>query len=306
MGLTLLEASKSIREADRLFLIQELADDPLMAVIPFDDIEGMGIEYQVESDYPSVAFRGINETVDASYGIINPQYERLSFLLSVADVDKIILDLQGDQEKVKQVSMHARAMRFKFVDNFINGDRSIDTRAFDGLRVRINVGSSQAINAGGALSLTLLEEMIDQVDASGGEKYLIMNKKMRRRLNAASRTQGVSGFMNHTMDRFGRKVEAFQDIPIICTDTNAENQPIIGFNEASSTTSIYCVAFGDQLTTGIQGRAFGNFGPHVEQLGLQGDAVVDRTRLHWYAGMAIYNGRSVARAYGITDAAITA
>ena len=306
MGLTQLEASKSIREPDRLFVVQELADDQLMAVIPFDDIEGMGIEYQVESDYPSVAFRGINETVDASYGIINPQYERLSFLLSVADVDKIILDLQGDQEKVKQVSMHARAMRFKFVDNFINGDRSIDTRAFDGLRVRINVGSSQAINAGGALSLTLLEEMIDQVDASGGEKYLIMNKKMRRRLNAASRAQGVSGFMNHTMDRFGRKVEAFQDIPIICTDTNAENQPIIGFNEASSTTSIYCVAFGDQLTTGIQGRAFGNFGPHVEQLGLQGDAVVDRTRLHWYAGMAIYNGRSVARAYGITDAAITA
>jgi hypothetical protein len=307
MGLTQLEASKSIREPDRLFVIQELADDPLLAVIPFDDIDGMGIEYQVESDYPSVAFRGLNETVDSSYGIVNPQYERLSFLLSVADVDKAMLDTQGDKEKVKQISMHAKAMRFKYVDNFINGDRSIDTRAFDGLRVRINVGSSQAVNAGtAALSLGLLEEMIDQVDASGGEKYLIMNKKMRRRLNAASRAQGVSGFMNHTMDRFGRKVEAFQDIPIICTDTNAENQPIIGFNEASSTTSIYCVAFGDQLTTGIQGRAFGNFGPAVEQLGIISEAPVDRTRLHWYAGLAIYNGRSAARAYGITDAAITA
>jgi hypothetical protein len=59
-------------------------------------------------------------------------------------------------------------------------------------------------------------------------------------------------------------------------------------------------------STGIQGRAFGNFGPAVEQLGLISEAPVDRTRLHWYAGMAIYNGRSAARAYGITDAAITA
>jgi hypothetical protein len=36
------------------------------------------------------------------------------------------------------------------------------------------------------------------------------------------------------------------------------------------------------------------------------DAPVDRTRIDWSIGMAIMNGRSAARAYGITDAAVTA
>jgi hypothetical protein len=307
MGLTLLEAAKTFREPDRLFVVRELADDPLMSIIPFQDIEGSGVSYHVESDYPSVAFRGINETIDPSYGVLNPQYERLRFLLGVVNVDQAILDLEGDRAKADQIAMHARAMRFKFVDNFINGAEANDPRSFDGLKTRINVGSSQAINANtAALSLGLLDELTDQVDASGGQKVLIMNKKMRRRLTAASRATGVGGFINYTQDQFGRRVEQYGDIPIITTDTNAENQPIIGFSEPSSTTSVYCVAFGDMLTTGIQGRVLGNFGPAVEQLGLVDDAPVDRTRLHWYAGMAIYNGRSAARAYGITDAAITA
>jgi len=36
------------------------------------------------------------------------------------------------------------------------------------------------------------------------------------------------------------------------------------------------------------------------------DAPVDRTRIEWYCGMAVYNGRSAARLYGVTDAAVVA
>jgi hypothetical protein len=307
MGLTQLEASKSIREPDRLFVVRELADDPLMGIMPFQDIEGGGVDYAVEGEYPAVFFRGLNEAVDPSYGVINPQYERLRMMQGVVNVDQFILDTQGEEPKARQVAMQARALRFKFIDNFIKGDSDAgDPRVFDGLRKRINVGSSQAINAGtAALSLGLLDELIDQVDASGGQKVIIMNKKMRRRLTAASRATGVGGFITYTQDQMGRRLEMYGDIPIIATDTNAENQQIIGFDEASSTTSIYCVAFGDQLTTGIQGRCRGTFGPSVEQLGSVQDAAVDRTRLDWYCSVAIYNGRSAARIYGVTDAAVT-
>lgn len=306
MGLTLLEAAKSERDPARLAVIRELAEGELMRVIPFQDVEGEGVFYDVEQELPSVGFRGINETLDASYGVLNPQSERLKVLGAEVDVDTSIIDMRGPDVVGDQVRMKVTSMRMTFEDQFINGDESANPRAFDGLKRRINAGSSQAINMNGALSLSALDELIDAVDAMGGQKVLIMNKKMRRRLNTASRATSIGGFITYDQDQFGRRVTQYGDIPIVVTDVNAQNAPIQPFTETSSSTSIYCVALGDLLTTAIQGRARGQFGVSVRALGEVSDAPVDRTRLEWYCGMAIYNGRSAARLYGVTDAAVVA
>lgn len=313
MGLTLLEAAKSERDPARLAVIRELSEGELIGAIPFQDVEGEGVFYDQEIELPSVGFRGINETLDASYGVLNPQAEKLKVLGAEVDVDTSIIDMRGPQAVADQVQMKVRSMRLTFEDQFINGDESVNPRSFDGLRRRINVGSSQAVNANGALSLGILEELIDAVDAMGGEKVLVMNQKMRRRLTAASRATGIGGYINYTQDQFGRQVELYGDVRIVTTKVNAQNQLIQPFNETAgvpasggNTTSIYCVAMGDLLTTALQGRARGQFGVSVRALGEVPDAPVDRTRIEWYCGMAIYNGRSAARAYGITDAAVVA
>jgi hypothetical protein len=306
MGLTLLEAAKSERDPARLAVISELSEGDLMGVVPFQDIEGEGVFYDQEGELPAVGFRGINETLEATYGVMNPQAEKLKIMGAEVDVDTAIIDMRGPQAVADQVRMKVRSLRMTFEDQFINGDESTNPRAFDGLRRRINTGSSQAISMGGALSLSALDELIDACDAMGGQKYLIMNKKMRRRLNTASRNSSIGGFINYAQDEFGRRVTQYGDVPIIVTDVNAQNQPIQPFTEASSSTSIYCVAFGDLLTTAIQGRARGQFGVSVRQLGEVSDAPVDRTRIEWYCGMAVYNGRSAARLTGVTDAAVVA
>lgn len=306
MGLTLLEAAKSERDPARLAVISELSEGDLMGVVPFQDIEGEGVFYDQEGELPAVGFRGINETLEATYGVMNPQAEKLKIMGAEVDVDTAIIDMRGPQAIADQIRMKVRSLRMTFEDQFINGDESTNPRAFDGLRRRINTGSSQAISMGGALSLSALDELIDACDAMGGQKYLIMNKKMRRRLNTASRNSSIGGFINYTQDEFGRRVTQYGDVPIIVTDVNAQNQPIQPFTEASSSTSIYCVAFGDLLTTAIQGRARGQFGVSVRQLGEVSDAPVDRTRIEWYCGMAVYNGRSAARLTGVTDAAVVA
>jgi aspartate 1-decarboxylase len=306
MGLTLLEAAKSERDPARLAVIRELAEGELMRVIPFQDVEGEGVFYDVEQELPSVGFRGINETLDASYGVLNPQSERLKVLGAEVDVDTSIIDMRGADVVGDQVRMKVTSMRMTFEDQFINGDESANPRAFDGLKRRINAGSSQAINMNGALSLAALDELIDAVDAMGGQKVLIMNKKMRRRLNTASRATSIGGFINYEQDAFGRRVTQYGDVPIIVTDVNAQNQAVQPFTETSSSTSVYCVALGDLLTTAIQGRARGQFGVSVRALGEVPDAPVDRTRIEWYCGMAIYNGRSAARLYGVTDASVVA
>lgn len=303
MGLTLLEAAKSERDPARLAVIRELSEGELMSVIPFQDVEGEGVFYDQEIELPSVGFRGINETLDATYGVLNPQAEKLKVLGAEVDVDTSIIDMRGPQAVADQVRMKVVSMRMTFEDQVINGDESANPRAFDGLKRRINPGSSQAIDMNGALSLSALDELIDACDAMGGMKVLIMNKKMRRRLNTASRATNVGGFINYSQDEFGRRVTQYGDVPIIVTDVNAQNQLVQPFNEGSSTnsTSIYCVAFGDLMTTALQGRARGQFGVSVRALGEVPDAPVDRTRIEWYCGMAIYNGRSAARLYGVTD-----
>jgi hypothetical protein len=44
----------------------------------------------------------------------------------------------------------------------------------------------------------------------------------------------------------------------------------------------------------------------VKAFGEVSDAPVDRTRIEWSVGIAVMNGRSAARVYGITNAAMTA
>jgi hypothetical protein len=194
--------------------------------------------------------------------------------------------------------MFVRSMRMTFEDNFINGDESVDPRAFDGLKKRINVGSSQAINENGPLQLSSLDELLDAVE--GDNKVLIMNKKLRRYLSAAARDTAIGGFINYELDDFGKRVAFYGEARIIVTDTNSRNQLIQPFTESNSSTSVYCVSFGDLQTTALQHSA----GIIIDELGQVDDAPVDRTRLEWYVGEAIYNGRTAARLYGVTDAAV--
>ena len=303
MGLTILEAAKTETDPQRVAVIRELAESELISIMPFRNVQG-GLDYAVEAELPAVGFRGYNETYDESFGVINPQYERLKFFGGDIDVDIQRIKNYGTQAKAEQIQMKVRSLRLTFEEYVINGDEAADPRAFDGLRTRINVGSSQAVNVNGALSLTALDEVIDAVD--GDNKILLMNKKMRRRLTAASRNTAIGGFMSYEQDAFGRRVTMYNDARIVVTDTNAQNVQIQGFTEDTNRTSIYCVAFGDLQTTGIQGPAAQGYGIDIREFGEISEAPVDRTRIDWSIGMAIMNGRSAARAYGITDAAVTA
>lgn len=306
MGLTLLEAAKFEQDLARGAVISELSEGPLLGIMPFRDVEGAGIFYEQEGELPAVGFRGINEVADHTYGVMNPQSEALKIFTSEVDVDTALIDFHGPDAKANQIRMKVRSMRMTLEDLFINGNEAVNPRQFDGLKARINDNSSQSINENGALSLMSLDQLIDEVDAQGGTKVLLMNKKMRRYLTAASRSTTLGGFITYSQDQFGRRVEQYGDVPIITMDVNAANQQILPFTETGSTTSIYCVALGDLLTTMIQGRNRGTFGVSVRELGEVPDAPVDRTRIEWYVGAAVFNGRSAARLRGITDAVVVA
>jgi hypothetical protein len=103
----------------------------------------------------------------------------------------------------------------------------------------------------------------------------------------------------------------YNDLPIVTVDLNNAGNSIIGNVETTYTssawsgtatgTSIYIISVGSDMLTGIQ-----NGNMMVTDLGELQTQPMFRTRVEWYAAIAIFNGRAVTRLGSIADSAIAA
>lgn len=295
MALTLLQQSQFASTGETLAVIQELAAGDLLNVLPFREISGNSISFRREEALPDVGFRNINGTLSESYGEVSMQSESLKLYGGDLKVDRAILQLEGSEAKAWNIQARVRAMRHNYEKTFIKGSEvGSNGLEFDGLQARVTSGSSQYIanQAGnsGALSFAALDEALDAVDASGGAKYLLMSKQMRRAITAGSRDSAVSGGIQIAADELGRQRYQYGDTPILILDKDEKNVDILGATEANSTSSIYVASFGD---TGLVGLQNGQLS--VRELGESHSAPVETTRIEWYTGLAMFSGRSVAR-----------
>lgn len=308
MPLTLMEASKlNSGDVKRSAVIEMFAENsPLLAAIPFEDIPGGSLSYNLEGTLPGVAFRGYNESYSESTGVINPQVEILRIAGGDLDVDKAIIQTRGEGVRSSQEAMKVKAMSLYLTKKLINGDSLTDPREFDGLRVRLSgsqliTANLGAPSANSPLSLEALDAAIDAVD---GATHIVGSKAIWRKLSAAARA-GVGGDVDYMVDEFGRRVAMYNGLPFLTVDYDDEGQRIIDFNEAgpgggTTSTSMYIVSFGTDKVQGIQNGVM-----DVRDLGEINDKPVMRTRVEWLVGMAVMHGRAASRIWGITDAAVT-
>lgn len=308
MAMTLVEAAKAeTGDVKRAAIIEQYArSSDLLQVLPFENIAGNALKYNREETLPGVGFRNVNEGFSEDVGVLNPLTETLSIVGGDLDVDKFILQTIGSGQRGIRVGMKVKALAHRFTECFIKGDNAASDPEFDGLQNRIT--GSQLIAAGSTangtpLSLAKLDELIDTVD---NPTHLIMSKTMRRRLTAASRTYTVGGFVNFAQDSFGRTQAVYNDLPILIADQDNEGNQILPFTEAATSgtataSSIYCVSIGADKLTGLQ-----NGGMDVRDLGELDAKPVLRTRVEWYAGIALFHGKAAARLWSISDAAVTA
>lgn len=307
-GMTLLESAKLPQNNEKKQAIIEMyaGSSSILETIPFENINGNAISYNEVGSLPGIGFRGVNEAYTPSVGVLNPLTERLVIAGGELDVDAFIVNTEGADRRSVHEAQKARALALSWTDKFINGDSSTSPREFDGLSGRAvnnQLISAGTTSGGAALSLKKMDEAIDQcLDPN----YIIMNKAMKRKFIAAARSTSVSGYVTHNIDSMGREVTRYNGLPILTVDLNNEENEILGFDEAASTgdstaTSIYVVSFGPMGVTGIQ-----NGGMDVRDLGELEDSPVYRTRIEWYCGLAVYNGRSVVRLQHIGDLDIVA
>jgi len=308
MGLTLLESSKlNSGQVIRNAVIEMFArTSGVLRVLPFNDIQGNALRYNREEALPGIAFRGVNESYTESTGVINPLIEVLAIAGGDLDVDRFIVQTQGMDQRATHEQMKVKALAQEWSRVFIKGDSEADPRQFDGLQKRLT-GNQLIANGntsgGDPLSLINLDALIDAV---ADVTHLLMSKKMRRRLTAAARNTTVGGYITYGQDEFGRRVTMYNEIPIIVPYEDNGGTEFIDFTEAgpgggTTSTSIYAMGLGDGLLTGIQ-----NGGMDVRDLGELQDKPKYRTRVEWYAGVALEHGRAAGRLWGISDAAVVA
>jgi hypothetical protein len=308
MALTLIEAAKQSQDPVQSAIIEMYArSSDILAALPFQGISGNALKYNREETLPGIGFRGVNESYTESTGILNPQTEPLVIAGGDLDVDMFILETMGMMQRSTQEAMKVKSLALAWTKAFIKGDSVSDPRSFDGLQTRLTgnqIVDAGSTDGGDALSLAKLDELIDAVEEP---THLLMNKTMRRRLTAASRTSTIGGFISFELGAFGRKVAYYADLPIMIVDTDNEGNDILPFTEVGSggstatAASIYCVSFGSGKVTGIQSRDM-----DVRDLGELQTKPAMRTRVEWYAGTAMFHGKAAARLRGIKNAAVTA
>jgi len=308
MALTLVEAAKlNSGEVKRSAIIELFAQSSdILRTLPFDTIAGNALRYNREETLPGIGFRGVNEAYTESTGVINPLTEPLVIAGGDLDVDVFILETMGQDQRAVQEAMKVKALALRWSQALIKGDSSVDPRLFDGLQVRLT--GTQKIQAGStangtALSLAVLDQAIDATD---NPTHLIMNKTMRRRLSAAARTTTVGGYITYELDAFGRRVTKYNDLPILVVEQDNAGADILPFTEAATSgnataSSIYVVSFGEGMLQGIQSGVM-----DVRDLGELQTQPVKRTRVEWYAGIALFHPRAATRLWSIADAAIVA
>ncbi|QHZ58601.1 phage major capsid protein [Brevibacillus sp. NSP2.1] len=299
MALTLTEAAKLSQDTLQRGVIETFArTSSFLEMLPQMEISGNAYAYNVEGALPGVGFRDVNEGYVASEGVINPASERLYIAGGDVDVDRFIIQTRSNVNEVRAIhtDMKAKALALAITNQYFNGDQAVNAKGFDGLKKRLT--GNQVISAGadGAeLTITMLDELIDAVE--GEPDALFVSKAMRREIKRV--IQGHNGYSESQYDAFGRPVMTYGGIPIRVIETDNIGNEIIGFNEtqgiASNTGSIYAVKFGaEQYVSGLQ-----NGGVSVRDLGELDEKPVFRTRIEWYAGMAVFHPRAAARLKGV-------
>lgn len=282
-------------------IVQVFAEtNPVLERLPFINIAGSAYKYNQEEALPGVAFRDFNQGYSETTGVVNPVIEALTIIGGDSDFDAAQIAMQVGNNDIRAAydGMKAKALSLAWLKTFLHGDNSTNPLEFDGLNRRLT--GNQVLSAGtngNPLSLVMLDELIDSVRDTPA--ILLMNRTMRRNVNALIRAQGSA--IEVVTDSFGRQMQAYAGIPIGTVDIVPGEGEILDFNEtvgtSADTASIYALALGIDNVHGIQTQPM-----DVRDLGELQVKPAFRTRIEWYSGFTIKHGRAAARLKGIKKA----
>lgn len=248
-----------------------------------------------EKNLPSAGTRSLNEDYTVNNGETEARQEGLKIYGGKIDVDAAQRSQLGDQVVVKKQEKQIKAIRLKMLNDFINGSSTTNIEQFDGLKTQLPTASAGRIdrgyivdNGGAALSRKKLDELIGNVDDSTNP-VLVMDKMTPFYIN-----QYGESLVTFDKNEFGAPVARYGDVPIITLDRNSTNAKILGFTEASSTSSIFRLNLNEDEVAMLQG-AGGILVHEGEKSGSKYNYQVD-----WLLSLAIQGQFNAGRLHNYT------
>ncbi|HZS01352.1 MAG TPA: phage major capsid protein [Chloroflexota bacterium] len=292
MALTLVDAARLTTDMLVRGVIETVVEDsPVLQVLPFESVEGNSLKYNMEVSPGTASFYAVNATWTEGAATFATRTATLAILGGDVDVDNFLRRTMSDQndQRATQIAMKAKAVRRAFETAFVTGDSATDPNSFDGLRKLIP--ASQTLDAGAngaALSLNLLDQLIDMV-RGGKPDLLLMSRRSRRKLKSLLQ---ASAHYVETGDQFGRRVMLYDGIPVVHSDFVPDDETL---GSGSQLSSIYALSFGfGDALGGLQ-----NGGIEVVDVGQLESKDAVRTRIRWYCGLALFRDNACARLRGI-------
>ncbi|MGJ9487114.1 major capsid protein [Actinotignum sp. GS-2025e] len=262
MPVTLEAAKQNTTDDLDLAIINEFQISSLLDRLTFDDAVNpagggatLTYTYRRETSLAEAHFRAINtEYTPAQLEPTTRHQVDLTPLGGTFQIDRVLANIGpvATNELTRNMSALIAATRGKFADTFINGDKSAEANAFDGLS-KILTGMSTESTAPDGVDLTgpmdqkkayglidLLDELVDRVEGNG-PRVIIANKNFINKARSALR------YVNQFTTKVGplhQERMYYGDIELVDAGRAAGDNHQIIKNETAKGTDVYVVRFG--------------------------------------------------------------
>ncbi len=299
MPLLIEEADKLSQEDKARGVIEEIIDtESLFALLPFTHVTDKVYTYVREGTLSEGDFLDAYEAVPEGAATFDEVSTKLKVLAGDVDIDKFTAAVQSNlnPQVAIQLAAKAKALGRKFKRTLVNGDSSVNSKSFDGIKVLTPAEQTLVAGANGAaVSAEMLDELLDAVKL--GADVLMMRKGTWRAIRAIMRSFGGNTGDMIQIPNFGKPVPAYDGVPVIINDFMTADEVMGSANE---TCSIYALRLNE--ADGFHGIYGGpSAGIQFEEIGTIQNKDASRYRVKWYAGTALKATHSVARLKGILN-----
>lgn len=232
MAITLAEAKVGMADkVDQMVVDEFRRSSLLLDSLIFDDAVSPGTGgstltygYTRLLTPATAGFRAINSEYAAQEAKRKKESVDLKIFGGSFQVDRVLANSSGAVDEIDfQLKEKIKAASNLFHYTVINGDSSSEENAFDGLDKAL-VGTDTEINKDSYIDLsssvaldTNYKEFLDLLDAflselSGKPSMLMGNSKLMTKIRSVARR---AGYLTQTEDAFGRKVSAYDGIPLL-------------------------------------------------------------------------------------------
>lgn len=303
MPLLKVEAEKLSNNELVAGVIEEIIErDPLFHMLPFKGVQGKAYVYDRENTLSEADFLDPNDVVNEGAATFTEVVARLRILAGDVDVDKFLDATMSDtnNQKAIQIAAKAKGLARKFRRTLVAGDNTANPKEFDGLWKLVANDKKLAAGAGPTnnLSLSMLDELLDAVP--NGADFLMMRAGTLRYFRSLLRAAGGTEPQMLMIKDFG-SIMGHNGVPILVNDFMPGTEAL---NGSALTGGTYCSIYAGRFNEadGVHGIYGGNTaGIVVEDIGTVQNKDATRTRLKWYASLALKSTQSLARITGLSN-----